>query len=138
VSHRKIYFSHLVVSFAVGTCLFSMGRQFWDKLYIYKQIRQYFFPVPFCNIKRIELLNIFYKLIFSCGNNYNFHNLSKASQPFLKKVNFLKYFCLVADSGIVMSCHVRRHSNIAQLALNLYIKRFSRNSSNEFINGVRI
>jgi hypothetical protein len=30
---RKIYFSHLGISFAVGICLFSMGRQFWDRLY---------------------------------------------------------------------------------------------------------
>jgi hypothetical protein len=28
VSYRKIYFSHLGVSFAVGTCLFPMGRSF--------------------------------------------------------------------------------------------------------------
>jgi hypothetical protein len=34
VSYRKIDFSHLRVSFAVGTCLFSMGRQFWDRPYI--------------------------------------------------------------------------------------------------------
>jgi hypothetical protein len=105
-------------------------------VYIYKQIRQYFFPVPFCNIKRIELLNIFYKLIFSCGNNYNFHNLSKASQPFLKKGQLSQIFL---SSGRLGNRHeLSRHSNIAQLALNLYIKRFSRNSSNEFINGMGI
>jgi hypothetical protein len=33
VSYRKIYFSHLGVSVTVGKRLFSMGRQFWDKLY---------------------------------------------------------------------------------------------------------
>jgi hypothetical protein len=32
MSYRKIYFSDLGVSLAVGTYLFSMGRQFWDRL----------------------------------------------------------------------------------------------------------
>jgi hypothetical protein len=32
VSYRRIYFHHFGVSFAVGTCLFSMGGQFWDRL----------------------------------------------------------------------------------------------------------
>jgi hypothetical protein len=35
VSYRKNYFSHFEVSFAVGTCLFSMRKQFWDRLYIF-------------------------------------------------------------------------------------------------------
>jgi hypothetical protein len=33
LSSEKIYFSQFRVSFVVGTCLFSLGSQFWDTLY---------------------------------------------------------------------------------------------------------
>lgn len=68
VSYRKMYFSHLGVFFALGTCLLSMGRHFWVGIKAYKKINLIKFAEtrPWSpSIKNSDIFSFIYKVASS-------------------------------------------------------------------------